>query len=255
MNNRIFIVLNLFFFIFNFICCGRNHGSSINTNEMDNTEIDLIRENKISLNFNDTLPLGYTAMKESYPEFIDRFENNRVYFKDGSFIIYDDEEEKDFNTLLDNSSLKDMFYTEYIISDSLPNYLSDAGRSRNEEFFKKVYGKNAEEVSKKLTKIDWFGQMLPFTTVNDEAKQLNRVAEELSAFPQYKEYLKSAGTYYWRKVRGANRLSAHSYGIAIDLGVNYSNYWKWDHPNAKEEDRISYKNRFPKKIVERSIVV
>ena len=31
----------------------------------------------------------------------------------------------------------------------------DAGRFRNEEFFKKIYGKNRQEIEKNLVKIKW----------------------------------------------------------------------------------------------------
>ena len=50
-------------------------------------------------------------------------------------------------------------------------------------------------------------------------------AKELTQYPQYCKFLTNASTFYWRKVRGANRQSAHSYGIAIDINTKYSNYW------------------------------
>ena len=152
--------------------------------------------------------------------------------------------------MLDNSSLKDMFSKEYPLSEEAPKYLQDIGRSRNEYLFKKMYGDSPQEVSKNLVTIDWFGQKLSFTKINRAAEQLKKVAEELSQYPELRKYLKSAGTYYWRKVRGANRQSAHSYGIAIDIGVDYSDYWLWKYPKAKEEDKIEYANRMPRHIVE-----
>lgn len=88
-----------------------------------------------------------------------------------------------------------------------------------------------------------------FTKVNGADKQLQKVAAELANIPSIRNYLKSSGTFYWRKVRGANRQSAHSYGIAFDIGVDHSNYWLWSNPGAKETDKIKYVNHIPKEIV------
>lgn len=185
-----------------------------------------------------------------YPDYIIDFKDNYIYFLDGDSLIFDDHKEKTFTEILDNSSVKDMFSMEYANLDSIPKYLQDAGRPRNEYLFKKMYGHSPEEVSKNLVPVEWFGQKLSFTKVNHASEQLKKVAEELSDNPELRKYLKSAGTYYWRKVRGANRQSAHSYGIAIDIGVDYSDYWLWKYPKAKEEDKIVYANRMPRQIVE-----
>ena len=78
---------------------------------------------------------------------------------------------------------------------------------------------------------------------------MKKVAEELSKQPQLKKYLTNATTFYWRKVRGSNRQSAHSYGIAIDINVTYSNYWLWANPKSSETDKVKYQNRIPLEIV------
>ena len=46
-------------------------------------------------------------------------------------------------------------------------------------------------------------------------------------------------------MRGAKRLSAHSYGMTIDIGVNFSDYWLWKNPGKGETDKIVYANKFP----------
>jgi|GEM_PF-5107783 len=52
-----------------------------------------------------------------------------------------------------------------------------------------------------------------------QAHNCKKVSDELDALPEeYMKYLKKVdGTYYFRKIAGTNRLSAHSYGIAIDF--------------------------------------
>ena len=77
------------------------------------------------------------------------------------------------------------------------------------------------------------------------SEQLNKAARK-----RIDQYTKTAGTYNWRKISGTNRQSAHSYGIAIDIGVAQSNYWKWDNPHKKETDKIQYNNRIPIELVE-----
>lgn len=142
-----------------------------------------------------------------------------------------------------------MFSMNYDTVSSIPKYLNDSGRGRNEDLFKKMYGDNEVMVRSNLVKVDWFGQKLLFTHVNGAAKQLAMVADSLRKNPKLLKYLTGASTFYWRKVRGANRQSAHSYGIAIDINTQFSDYWLWSSPNPSETDSIIYKNRIPMEIV------
>ena len=190
------------------------------------------------------------ALVEAYPDFIERIADNRVIFNDGTSLTYDDGRVKDFGTLLDDGDIEDMFFVPYDPSGNQPEYLHDAGRSRNEALFKKMYGNSAAAVRKNLVKVAWFGKTVDFTAINGAADSLRKVAAELEHYPQLKKYLASSGTFYWRPVRGAKRLSAHSYGIAFDIAVPYSDYWLWKNKNAGETDRIEYANRFPREIVE-----
>lgn len=190
------------------------------------------------------------ALVAAYPDFIERIADNRVIFNDGTSLTYDDGRVKDFGTLLDDGDIEDMFFVPYDPSGNRPEYLHDAGRSRNEALFKKMYGNSAAAVRRNLVKVAWFGKNVDFTAINGAADSLRKVAAELEHYPQLKKYLASSGTFYWRPVRGAKRLSAHSYGIAFDIAVPYSDYWLWKNKNAGETDRIEYANRFPREIVE-----
>ena len=198
-----------------------------------------------------TIPPGAQALIEAYPDAVKGYDNNRVILTDGSSIIYDDGRDKDYATMLDNSDIEDMFFTPYIDNGKDPAYLSDAGRSRCDTLFKKMYGSSAAEVQKRLVTVDWVGgQKVKFTSVNGAADSLRAVALEIARHPELQKYLKSSGTFYWRTVRGAKRMSAHSYGIAFDIGVPHSDYWLWKNPGAGETDKIPYANRFPHKIAE-----
>lgn len=193
---------------------------------------------------------GAARLKAAYPEKIKDIKNNTIYFTDGSTMIYDDGKKKDFVTMLDNSDPEDMFFETYDTSSTTPKYLHDVGRSRSEQLFKKLYGSSESAVRKQLVSVPWFGGKVLFSSSNGAARQLAKVQKELAQHPELKKYLKSSGTFYWRNVRGAKRLSAHSYGMAIDIGVDYSDYWLWKNKGAGELKKITYYNRIPMKIVE-----
>ena len=44
-------------------------------------------------------------------------------------------------------------------------------------------------------------------------------------------------------------MSAHSYGIAIDINVKMSDYWLWANKGKGETAKILYKNRIPLELV------
>ena len=250
MNKKIILSISLLFTLtLSFANCNQSPQSK-ETEETSDINETIAEESPIEVPQLPAYPLGVVALMESYPDFIKGYENDSIIFSDGSRMIYDDGVERSFNDMLDNSSLKDMFYSVYVGTDSVPGYLMDAGRSRNEALFKRMYGSSASEVQKNMEKVNWFGQSMQFTSRNGAAAQLRKVAEELAEHPELKKYLKSAGTFYWRPVRGANRLSAHSYGIAIDIGTEYSDYWLWRNPGAKETSKIKHSNRMPKEVVE-----
>jgi hypothetical protein len=197
----------------------------------------------------DTIPLGAAILMKVYSDCVKDFRDGYLIMADGSQILYDDKREKDFETMLDESSPKDMFAMPYDRNREKPKYLADAGRSRCEQLFKSMYGHNAAEVQKQMEKVEWFGQQIQFSKTNGCSDSLRAVACEMSKHPKYLDYMKQASTFYWRAVRGAKRQSAHSYGIAIDINTQFSNYWLWTNKGAKETDKIIYENRIPIEIV------
>lgn len=219
-------------------------------NQEDESTANIMTEEAADTIEADTRPAGAVALLESYPDWITGYEDGNLVFADGTTMVYDDGEEKDFEYMLDNSSPADMFYVAYPDSVGVPEYLADAGRSRCEALFKKMYGNSASEVSSKLVDVEWFGGKVKFTRENGGAEQLSKVYEELKNHPELRKYLNSSGTFYWRTVRGAKRQSAHSYGIAFDIGVDHSDYWLWKNPGKGETAEIAYSNRIPKEIVE-----
>lgn len=238
--------LLLMLFVTLHIQCGNTDGNSPNCVKNDSL---ITSSDTTSI----SVPLGVEALLSSYPQQIVDYRNDYLILSNGDSILYDDEIEKDFVGKLDDADPEDMFAFAYSTDSVVPSYLQDAGRSRCEQLFKYMYGTSASEVRKHLINVSWFGENVLFTTVNGASDSLKVVAQDLMKLPNIKElrpYLKSSGTFYWRKVRGANRQSAHSYGMTIDIGVALSDYWLWKNPGKAETDQIKYANRVPKEIVD-----
>ncbi len=189
-------------------------------------------------------------MIKAYPTAIRAWKDNTLIFADGTTTVYDDGKKKSFDQLLDSADIEDMFAIRYNPEQWAPNYLEDAGRVRCEALFLKLYGNSSREVSSKLVSVKWFGRNLRVSSSNGVADSLQAVAAEFANLPHLHKYLTNASTFYWRKVRGANRLSSHSYGIAIDINVAYSDYWLWRNPRKSETAKITYTNRIPKEVVQ-----
>jgi D-alanyl-D-alanine carboxypeptidase-like protein len=93
------------------------------------------------------------------------------------------------------------------------------------------------------------GQKLPFSRINGAAKHLEAVSRELDELPaKFDAYLfPSAGTYNCRVIAGTNRVSAHGQGIAIDVALKHSDYWRNAAPG--KDGAYAYKNAIPMDIV------
>ncbi|MCF6172828.1 MAG: M15 family metallopeptidase [Campylobacteraceae bacterium] len=184
-------------------------------------------------------------------EGIFKIQNNTIFFKNNKELTYSDDKQKTFKERLKNASVKDMIFQKYPCFKSIkpPAYNFDPGRYRNSNFFKILYGKNKKDVEKNLTKVIWLpkseNKILYFNKNESAAKNLQLISNELDALPsRYKKYITNiAGTFNYRKIVGTNRLSVHSFGIAIDINTKFANYWKWD-------KNQTYKNQIPKRIID-----
>jgi hypothetical protein len=188
----------------------------------------------------------------AYPNHIKEIKENKVVFNSGKTFTYDDKKEKNTQELLDNPDIEDQLHYSYNQGASENN--TDAGRIRNDAFFKEIYGKSAAEVQANLSTVTWcptlVNQKIQFSKVNGANLALIKVSSELDQHPEWKKYLTNiGGTFNWRVISGTTRLSAHSFGITIDINTAYSNYWQWDCGCKNEEAALGYKNRIPMGIV------
>lgn len=195
-------------------------------------------------------------LQKSYPNYIKDFQNNQIVFQDNTVMIFDDfNSSKKYSQMLENASLKNQMLQKYIKVADNPNYIpskdESPGRIRNEEFFKKMYGSTELEVKEKLIEIKWMPKTtkktIVVTSINDVDKHLKAVSNELDSLPpKLKAFVNNpSGGFYWRTIASTDRLSMHSFGIAIDINVKKSNYWLWD----REKNINGYKNTIPLEIV------
>jgi D-alanyl-D-alanine carboxypeptidase len=193
----------------------------------------------------------------AYPDFLASHDGNTLRWKDGTPMPFDDGKgEKDFETRLNNPDLEDEFYAPYPVgrTGTPPGVNTDPGRVRYEPFFAKMYGDCMKgEVTSKLVPVPWLpkhgAKKLVITSVNGVNEKLKAVSAELDELPErFVKYLTpSGGTYNCRVIAGTARPSVHGNGIAIDINVGWSDYWRNAQPvNGK----YPYKNRIPWEIIE-----
>lgn len=192
----------------------------------------------------------------SYPNFLKSYKNNQIIWYDRFAQSFDDKaQNKTFEELLNNSSLKDHFKDKYVSVLNNENYIpklnEDPGRYRNQIFFEKMYGKTKEEITNNLIEIKWMpkstNKTIWVSKVNDIDKKFIAISKELDELPnELKKYVNNpSGGFNYRKIANTDRLSTHSFGISIDINVENSHYWLWD----KKKNNFTYKNNIPLKIV------
>lgn len=201
------------------------------------------------------VPAGLRCLKEAYPEHVCKVEATSLTMCDGTVLPWDDGKRKaSHDERLDRPDLEDMMAQRYPLGPAWtppPARDVDPGRIRVEALFQKMYGASAKEVRRTLVPVTWLGgKAVTLTRVNGAADALRRVAKELAKLPAPVQTIaqKTSGTFNWRKIRGASRMSMHSYGIAIDVGVPFADYWRWR--KARPDGSRPYRNRFPVELVE-----
>jgi len=206
----------------------------------------------------EAVPAGAKKLMKCYPDFITGYKDNYLLFKNGSKVKWDDGiSNKPYSQLLDAPDLKDMFSQAYSVGKLDEPIVKDfePGRIRNTDFFKAIYGETEADVKKNLVEITWcpklVGEKISVTRVNDVYKQVERISAELDEHPELKPYLKDiGGSFLWRKIKGTNRQSMHSFGMTIDINTKYSDYWEWTCKCTDESRYMAYKNRIPQLIVD-----
>jgi hypothetical protein len=194
----------------------------------------------------------------AYPENVIDIEgdvNNKVFvvMKSGKKVLYDDKRKKGPEEKLTNPDIQDMLEQRYPLETTgkLMDKNFDPGRSRSYELLTEVYGGSQGAINKNLKNVRFGYHNYQFNQNNRAAESLKAVSKEIGPLIQSKGNISgyvfpSSGTFNYRKISGTNRLSPHSFGIAIDLVRNRRDYWKWVTPEEGEKRLAVY----PKELVE-----
>lgn len=189
-------------------------------------------------------------IQEAYPDTIQAVSTDYILWKNGNRISIR-------SSFIDR--LASVFSRQGKVTSDTSISVKDLRCDSYEPFFKKMYGSTEAEVKKKLVIVYWmphvFGKQYPLkvTTVNGVNKKIERISAELEKLPMsYRKYLVNpGGSFYWRNVKSEKYLSAHSFGIAIDINSHYGNYWLWDWQRGKQRGKyLTYHNNIPMRIVE-----
>jgi hypothetical protein len=190
-----------------------------------------------------------------YPNLIQSADESTIVFKNGISLPYKTADVKrSWDDKINHADLAMQLSQSYDAGgiQTPPPYLFDPGRLRYQPFFQTLYGKDQKAIEKNLVRIDWptlKGSIkLPVSRINDVDKKLHAIGQEIAKLPKSDRiWAENATTYAYRVIKDTDRLSMHSFGIAIDLAPTTTQYWKDEAPN--ETDKIGYKNTMPLSIV------
>lgn len=185
-----------------------------------------------------TVALDALCLREAYPGMVEtiRQEGNtlRVVLRNNTTLPYDDGLTKTPQQELDAPDVQDTLAQPYPlgIPRTLPDEGFHPGRVRSYALLDAVYGATAREVSARLVPVQFGRQTVRFSSANGAAAALQRVASKLDALlaqrPALAPYVYPMEQPYNRRpIAGTNRMSAHGYGIAIDLNPAKGPYWRW----------------------------
>lgn len=192
----------------------------------------------------------------SYPEYIIDIEkaDDKIYciLKSGKKILYDDKLEKTQEEKFSNADLQDTLEQYYPLNKniSLMDKSFNPGRCRNYQLLQEVYGFNKENIEKKLVNLKCGYPNYQFNSCNNANSALDNTLRELLELSKNNSDISNilfpcSGTFNYRLISGTNRLSPHSFGIAIDLKSDKKDYWKW----SSKEDGEKRLNEYPENLV------
>ena len=170
-------------------------------------------------------------------------EAGHVWFltKNGGRLLYDDGKMKSHAELLENADIEDAMRQPYPLEPERPDFAPDEepGRIRCYPLLKALYGADQRSVERGIVRT-LFGGKTKVRLAAPAAEAFQRIdaAWRLRpADPELNSYFSPIYGYFWRAIAKTNRLSPHSFGIAVDLNPDKGPYWQWSklrpHPLQK----------------------
>ncbi|MCK3655895.1 hypothetical protein A4G19_09020 [Pasteurellaceae bacterium Macca] len=181
-----------------------------------------------------------SCLENAYPNLIS-VKNNNIIFRNNTVIPIGTTSNRSFTQILASANVAEQLSQRYPLDFTPPKQYSDPGRIRHDEFFKQIYGASESAIRANLDNVYWkpANKSVSFNRKNGASLQLQKVGEEIAQQPDLINYVnKTLGSFNFRKIAGTHRLSAHSFGIAIDfqLPKHLHKYWRWD--GCTTEDKV-----------------
>ncbi len=204
-----------------------------------------------------TMKQDLLCLMIAYPEHISSLEQSdgRVYLvmKTGKKILYDDKKTKSIEAKIAYPDLQDMMEQPYPITPikKLMDKNYDPGRARVYSLLNEVYGESKQKIEGNLVNVKVGYGTFQFNKNNQAAEALKNAMSELAPLVEKRKDIRAcaypcSGTYNYRVIAGTNRLSPHSYGIAVDLARDKRDYWQW----ASREEGQKRLSSYPDELVE-----
>ncbi|SEL32771.1 D-alanyl-D-alanine carboxypeptidase [Roseovarius nanhaiticus] len=193
------------------------------------------------------------AISVAYPEAdLQTAPSPRMSYR-GAVISVDGPTSRPARQIIETPTIGDQFAILYPLSRNLDLRLApfyDPGRARSERFFGLLYGETAGAVEQDLETVAAGPARFRVTRRHGVACQLAVAVADLDLgaaeiAPLFRDV---GGSYNWRRIAGTDRLSAHSYGIAVDVNAAIGGYWRWS--GATEGAVGTYENKVPWALVE-----
>jgi hypothetical protein len=193
---------------------------------------------------------GPECLRQAYPEFwapqVTAAPDQTLVSVTGQRFEFDEHKDQlPHAPLLNQADLKTQMAQPYAAGfpATPPLRNQDPGRMRAQPFFLALYGATPTEVQRHLVAVPWApnGRSLAFTRLNGAAQALERVGRTLAQEAATAAYVRQpAGSFYWRRIAGAPRMSVHAFGAAVDFTLPHGlgRYWQWS--GCTEEGACTY---------------
>jgi hypothetical protein len=199
------------------------------------------------------VPANVTSLQKYYGSFF-QYENNRLYFKDGTSVVYDDGiNDKSYPEMIERPDIEDQFTFPYPVPSKKAIRYDDPGRVRNDTFFRMIYGQTKEALENNLTTIDWCprfnGGTIRVTRVLGIDQKLQAISAELESHPEWTDVLKGGAIAYdAAKKKNWNR-APHNLGYSIDHLIPGKHHWQTECGCTLENAEIKGGDRLPNGLI------